>query len=213
LPAAPLAKIWQDGSPSSIAVPLVYDPAAQLYKGQAVLNIALGRAGTVEATATDNAAHIVTVFQPFNIQQATAGVFTPYLRSEDGHFELMLPPGRLSADSDVTIQPATFGPNQQDALWQVGWSYQVILSSGQTQLNGLATVNLSYPPELAAGVDPRSIQLYRWDGASNRWVLVGSGYVDLVRSSVSTKVDRLGVFALFGIHSYSQNLFLPLISR
>ena len=213
LPAAPLAKIWQDGLSNSIGVPLVYDPALQLYKGQAVLNVALGRAGNVEATATDSAAHTVTVFQPFNIEQAIAGVFSPYLRSDDAHFELMLPPGRLNTDSDVTIQPVTVGPNQQDALWQVGWSYQVILSSGQSQLNGQATINLSYPPEFATGVDPRSIQLYRWDNASRRWVYVGSGYVDLLRSSVSTKVDRLGVFALFGAHSYSQNLFLPLISR
>lgn len=213
LPVPPTAALWQDGAALPIAVNLIYDPGSQRYLGQAGLNLALGRSGYVDVRATDSDNRSVTTLEPFNIQTATANQFTPYLRSADGKFELMLPPGRLKEDALVTIQPAEIAAAGLNNLRMVGRPYQVFVSSGQDELNDTATVNLYFSPDQVAGVRPETLRLYRWDDQASRWIPAGGSTVNLEHSLVSTSTDHLSVFALLGQPATGVKIYLPVVRR
>ncbi|MFC1879138.1 hypothetical protein ACFLZW_04435 [Chloroflexota bacterium] len=213
LPAAPLAKIWQNGSISAIDTPLTYNSGLQVYTGLVAINPTLGRQGWAEVQASDSEAHAVMAIAPFNIEQVAADVMNPYLRSADGFFELMLPAGALNTDAFLSIHTAQPGPTEQGSLKQVGAAYQVHVTSGETALNLPTPVNLYFPVDPAANVDLETLQLYYWESLANRWLPAGNSFIDLEHNLVSTKVERLGVFALFAERMDLMRLYLPLISR
>jgi hypothetical protein len=213
LEAAPLAKIWQNGSTSAINATLDYDPDLDAYTGQATINPALGRQGTVEVQGTDSEGQTVMALVRFSIEEVIADAITPYLRSADGFFELMLPAGAFDSDTYLAIQTAQPGPTQIDGLKQVGAAYQVFVASGQTSLNLPTVVNLYFPVDPAAKVDLATLQLYYWRPLEDRWLLAGNSIVGLSHNLVSTKVERLGMFALFGEQVDAMKTYLPMIHQ
>lgn len=213
LEAAPLAKIWQNGSTFAIDASLAYDPDLDAYTGLATINPALGRQGTVEVQGTDSEGQTVMALVRFSIEEVVADVINPYLRSAEGLFELMLPAGAFDSDTYLAIQTAQPGPTQQDRLKQVGAAYQVFVSSGQTSLNLPTVVNLYFPVDPAANVDLATLQFYYWEPLENRWLPAGNSTVGLSHNLVSTKVERLGMFALFGERTDLMKTYMPIIHQ
>jgi hypothetical protein len=213
LEAAPLAKIWQNGSTFAIDATLDYDPDLDAYTGKATINPALGRQGTAEVQATDRQNNTVMALVRFSIEGLVADAINPYLRSADGLFELMLPAGAFDSDTYLAIQTVQPGPTQQDGLKQVGAAYQVFVASGQNTLNLPTVVNLYFPVDPAANVDLATLQLYYWEPLENRWLPAGNSTVGLSHNLVSTKVERLGMFALFGEQVDAMKTYLPMIHQ
>ncbi|MCL4489330.1 MAG: DNRLRE domain-containing protein [Chloroflexi bacterium] len=213
LPSAPQVVLSQDGLSTPISVTLTYNSALALYTGQAMLSTALEPAGQADVQATDSAGGRVAVLQSFRLLPVKAAVLNLHLFSRDAQFALFLPPGSLIADTVISIQNTTIGSPAQGNLVLVGSPYQVITASGQSQLKGNGTINITYPAEQAASVRLGTLQLYRWDEAQNRWVAAGRGTLDTERRFVSTQIDHLSVFALLGERVGSGNLYLPLVRR
>ena len=63
--------------------------------------------------------------------------------------------------------------------------------------SGPAVVNISYQGDQVAGLTPSSLRLHRWDESGGRWVSI-DGVSDPDFNIVSSEVDRLADFALFG---------------
>jgi hypothetical protein len=206
LPAPPEAQVWQDGN-GVITVPLTFDGVK--YTGSASLDPGLALTGEITAKASDGQGHTVDVIAAFNAQRVEISGLT-WLISSDGLMEIFLPAGSLSGDPIISIQPVSQPSLEQDGLIVVGRSYKVIVSSGVYNLNLPASLNIFFSPEQIAQLNSQSLGLYRWDGLTMRWVLVGEG-IDLEHYFVSAQVSQLGTFAILG--SPERLLFLPLVDN
>jgi len=213
LAAAPQVALWQTGATAPISVPMIYQSQSGRYLGQALLNSALDPRGQLQMTAANLAGQVVNRVQAFAITPVTATKYNPHLSSPDGNFELTLPPGGLDADAFLSIQSTTTGSASQDDLVRVGLPYQVVVSTGQSQLNVPAVVNVRFYPEPATNVILDSLRLYRWDETQDRWIAAGTGMVNVENNMVSTEVNQLSVFALFGRSVQTETIHLPLIFR
>lgn len=209
--SAPTVWLWQEGNAEALSVPMAYDSGLGRYTGQAAFSMALERRGYTQVVATSTAGRTVTRGQAFNITPLLAAGASAHLYSSDGNFELVLPVAALTADATLAIQPTTVGSARQGNLVRLGLPYQISISTGQQQLNLPAVVNLHYQPDQMSSLRPGVVQLYRWDAAEQAWVIAGTGVVDTNLHIVSTEVDRLATFALFG--QQSPTLYLPLIAR
>lgn len=214
LPAPPIAQIWQTGADAAVAAPLTYHAETGRYAGQAALNAALELRGSIHVEATDGAGHTVLRIQEFALKPIQATLFTPNLASSDGNFDLVLPEGALNADSFLSIQLTSVEGVNPDGRARASQSYHAALSTGQVQLNRPAVVNLRYQVDELRGASADSLHLYRWEEAEQRWLSAGESEIHPELLLVSTSVERLGTFALFGEPVAGGGaLYLPVIVR
>jgi len=210
----PQVSVWQAGADEPIIVPMTYHADTGWYSGDATLNPALETQGSVEIVATNTAAQTVRRDVAFDIEPVPVDEIT-MLASADDNFRLVLPIGCLSGEAVVSIQRTTTGNARQGNLRRVSAPYEVLVSSGQYVLNVPATIHMRYHAEQLEGVRPETLQIYRWDEGTQRWVAVG-GTVDPDFNLVSTTVDRLSVFAILGEESGvppTRQVYLPVIWR
>lgn len=210
----PNVSVWQAGADDAIIVSMTYNAGTGWYSGVANLNLALETQGTVQIAATNMSAQTVYRSVAFDIEAVPVDEIT-MLASADDNFRLVLPIGALSGQVVVSIQRTTTGSSTQGDLQRVSASYEVLVSSGQYTLHVPATIHMRYHAEQLEGVRPETLQIYRWDEATGRWVSVG-GTVDHDFNMVSTQVDQLSVFAILGEVSGmppAQKLYLPVMLK
>lgn len=207
---APSAVIWQVAAELPLTVPLAYDSGSGRYTAVVTLDPAWGVQGHVRVMATNTQGQTVVTLAPFLIQEVVASEGT-IVRSPDDVVELVLPPGSLSGNAVVSIQPVTVGSAGQDGLVRVGDAYEILVSTGQSALNATAYLHMHYPPG-ASGVLSPTLGIYRWDQAGQRWLALG-GDVDGEINRVGVGINGLSVFAVLGEPAAAQRLYLPLVIR
>jgi hypothetical protein len=195
LAAEPEVELWQQGAAAPQSVTMSFDSGFGLYTGQAILDGALEAAGYVSVTATDLSANTVTVHQRFALHQVIAAVGSAQFYSDDGNLELVLQPGCLSQDAVVSIASTATGTAGQGTLQRVGTAYRVQLSAGS--LTCPAGLIARFSAQSVDGLEPESLDLYRWDETAGQWSPLG-GSLDEDHHLVSAWTSELGVFALFG---------------
>jgi hypothetical protein len=213
LPTPPTAQIWQAGADEALPASLTYHAAEDLYIGHATLNAELERRGAIQVDAIDGSSRTMRRIQEFALKPVQAALFTPNLASPDGNFDLVLSEGALTADAYLSIHAVTVNAGDPGGRVRASQSYHVALSTGQEQLNAPAVVNLRYRVEELYGVAEQSLRLYRWADEHQQWVSAGAGDVHPERQMVSTTVNRLGTYALFGEAATGVELYLPVIVR
>lgn len=205
LAAAPEVTVWQAGAAVAVTPSMALDDG--VYIGTAALDPALDPRGQVLARATDTENHEVVVLTAFAVERASDQELT-WVKSDDGRMDLFLLAGSLPGEPTVSILPAPQMGQAQDRLAVVGGPYEVSVSSGVHNPAEPATVNIQYDPALVEGVNEAQLRIHHWDEVGGRWVSDG-GAVDLERQIASTRVGRLGTFAVLA--EVSLRIYLPLI--
>lgn len=208
LSAAPAVTLWQEGAGTSTDVALVAEASGARYVGQAALDPDHAPAGLLHITARDKQGNEVWTIHDFALTPVKAGDQTSQIYSDDGVARLSLRAGSLSADAVIVLQAAQGGSPGDLVL--VGGPYAI--GSDDVPLAGDATVLMTYATEQAAGAQPSSLRLYRWDAQNEAWVAQASNHDDLLHL-VSARVKNLGVFAILGQPANQQRLMLPVITN
>ncbi len=202
-PNTPYVELWQDGATAPTIVVLSFDGTA--YHGTVILDTTFRLGGTILADATDSGGYTVHRIVPFNIQLPSETELTR-VQSDDAHFEIFLQPGSLSGNPAVSVQPTYQVDMQQGDLVVIGNPYQVSTSSGETELQIPAALNIYYSHE--PGYIP--FGLYRWDSATGTWILLSTN-IDRDNQLISVEVNQLGIYAILGARGYRINL--PLVQK
>ena len=134
------------------------------------------------------------------------------LYSEDGNFELLIPPGGTwVANAHSTViptgnVPGTLPPGKTVA----GSAYQVRISGAQTTLKKRGLVRLHYHPEVMGQFNDMSI--FYWNTNQNAWEPLPEATFNVVDQAWSAPTSRLGIYALMGT-SLPNSIYFPLIYK
>jgi hypothetical protein len=213
LSAAPEVNLWQEGSTGAIPVTMNFNSNSGYYVGQVLLDSTLDQKGYVEVRAVNSTNDEVIRHQPFQIQVVDAAEDGVHIISGDNNFELVLPVDALDSDAIVSVQSTSIGTAEQGGLVRVGSAYLISISTGQNQFSVPVVANMRYIDAAEVGVRPETLRLYRWNAAQDKWLIVPGGQVDSEHNLISSEVQSLGPFALFGIPESGSMIYLPLTTR
>jgi len=150
----------------------------------------------------------------YNLQRVIASEAND-LYSEDGNFELHLPPDSVSVDGYATVLPTGYVPGPLPSGKQViGSAYEVRLSGAVAELVKDSLVRLHYHPEVM-GIYTDTLICYLDTGAQG-WQSMG-GEPNEVDYGLAITTNRLGIYALMGQAVITgppiERVYLPLIVR
>jgi hypothetical protein len=154
----------------------------------------------------------VSINSNYNLQQVPKALTTT-LYSEDGNFELHIPPnGVQAANTFATVLPTGYVPEPLPTGKQViGSAYQVRLSGALTELKKEGLVRLHYHPAVMGVYTDTAI--YYWDANQKVWQEQG-GEAGEVDNALVVPASRLGIYALVGTAVGGNNrIYLPIISK
>ncbi len=199
------------GGGGSQSPPLAYSPGEGIYRGQASFaGVGLG-SGVVRITGVAGS-QAVLINSNYNLQQVQA-ITTNHLYSEDGNFELHIPPGGVSVDGYATVAPTGYVPGPLPTGKQViGSAYTVRVSPiSRTKLDKEGLVRLHYHPEVMGVFTDTAI--YYWEAYNRVWLRQG-GEPSQVDNAWSVPTRRLGIYALMGVPVVMPNdVYLPIIVK
>ncbi len=147
----------------------------------------------------------------YNLQQVRA-ITTNHLYSEDGNFELHIPPEGVPADGYTTVLPTGYVPGPLPAGKQViGSAYEVRLSGALAELDKAGLVRLHYHPAVMGVYTDTAI--YYWDAYNTVWLRQG-GESSQVDNARSVPASRLGIYALMGVPvAGADQVYLPIVVK
>jgi len=207
LSAEPIVRLTQNGA-DSVQVPLAYEGASQSYSGSLTLRTDLPRSGILVATATDLQQQEVQVVSAFNLSKVLRNEDIT-IWSSDGQAELYIPAGSLSADGQISVEPAQIASDIPQDLRLISGPYALQAGAGVT-LSGTANLALYYL-DLGGSLDHVDIstaQLYQWQGS--QWQPLAST-VSQQENVVSAAIDALSSYALLA--ERREKVYLPLVVR
>jgi hypothetical protein len=197
------------GSPQFTA--LVYNPGPEAYSGQvSFTGVGLG-SGALRASGLAGG-QAVSLNSNYNLQQVQAATRTT-LYSEDGNFELHIPPNGIpAANAFATVLPTGYIPAPLPAGKQViGSAYEVRLSGALTELEKEGLVRLHYHPDVMGIYTDTAI--FYWEASQEAWQERG-GEAGEVDNALAVPVRRLGIYALLGMATSGNNrIYLPIITK
>jgi hypothetical protein len=169
--------------------------------------------GAVQVNGTAGGQSIL-INSDYNLQ-AVQVINSNDLYSEDGNFELHIPPNGVPADGYATVLPTGYVPAPLPAGKQViGSAYEVRLSGALTELEKDGLVRLHYHPEVMGVYTDTAI--YYWEPGEKKWQPLG-GESSEVDNALSVPVRRLGIYALMGVQIASSigedRVYLPVIVK
>ncbi len=149
----------------------------------------------------------------YNLQQVRA-ITANHLYSEDGNFELHIPPQGIPADGYATVLPTGYVPGPLPAGKQViGSAYEVRLSGAVTELGKEGLVRLHYHPAVMGVYTDTTI--YYWNPSHKVWQEQG-GASSQVDNALTVPARRLGIYALMGAQVAGigdNHVYLPIILK
>jgi hypothetical protein len=190
---------------------LAYSPGSQRYEGQVSLGgVGLGT-GRVQVSGGMLPSRINS---DYNLQMVQA-ITTNHLYSEDGNFELHIPPNGVPADGYSTVLPTGYVPGPLPADRQaIGSAYEVRLSGALTELEKDGLVRLHYHPKVMGVYTDTTI--YYWEPNAKQWQPLG-GEASEVDNALSIPARRLGIYALMGVQIAGgigeDRVYLPVIVK
>jgi len=204
-----------EGGGAAQSTPLTYNPGEESYEGSVSFSgVGLG-SGTVRVVGVSGD-QVIALNSNYNLQQVKA-ITTNHLYSEDGNFEMHIPPNGVLADSYSTVLPTGYVPGPLPAGKDViGTAYQVRLSGVQLSTTKESLVRLHYHPEVTGVYTDTAI--YFWNPVSDTWQYRG-GEPNEIDNAWTVTTTRLGIYALMGQPAPSgeptgrNSIFLPLIVK
>lgn len=138
------------------------------------------------------------------------------LFSNDGNFEIQVPPNSVSSDDEVTvvISSVSFAPGPPPKGKKIiGSVYEIRISNTDALIND-AIVSMSYHPEVMGNYN--NIAIYRWDPIEDIWQSIG-GEVDMIRNTIISLTNHGSIYALIGEFVQpavdSRALYLPIFMK
>ncbi len=205
-----LGLVIPDEGGTAQQAPLAYSSGLEAYTGQVnFAGIGLG-SGAVQVVGLVGS-QVVSLNSDYNLQQVKV-ITANHLYSEDGNFELHIPPAGIPADGYATVLPTGYVPGPLPAGKQVvGSAYEVRLSGAVTELDKEGLVRLHYHPGVMGVYTDTAI--YYWDASNKAWQPQG-GEPGNVDNAFAVPARRLGIYALMAWPVIGANeVYLPVIVK
>lgn len=207
LPGAPQTKVTQHGA-SEVPVPLTYDNGLQAYVGLVTLESNLPRSGVIMSSGTNNGNQTIEVFSAFRLETAQQNQDMTFW-SSNGLAKLFLPAGTLSADSQISLNPAPLTTSIPEGKVLLSGPYSISATQGVALVEN-ANLSIYYPDIggtlMYANLD--SAKIYKEVAGS--WVSVDSTS-SKTEQVVYGSISSLGEFAVLA--NWEGKIFLPIVTR
>lgn len=206
LSSAPVATLMQNGTTSSLPIPLTLNPSTGQYVGQASLVPEFSGSGSILVQSVDLQNRTSTMIKQFGIEEVSTAQDRTVM-SGDGLVEVYLPAGSLSSDTRVMVDTVSLPGSLPEGQELLSGPYALSLENG-AQIQGNANLTIRYLDMNGSFLiaDLASSQLYRWE--SDSWQPV-EGSKSISNRFVSVSITSGGTFAVFADHR--SFLYLPFI--